>query len=533
MSGQSDRFQVLRKLPKIRFDEELRGYSRTQVDRVLHSLAPLADEVDQLQQRLTDAETRAASAEARLATQPAAEAPAAVAEVPPPTPADFDETLRNTLLLAQRTADQTVKDANAEAERVVEAARAEAASLAEAGRRESDEIRRSNEAARAELDKDLERERTRRLDEIAGSSSDRLAAIEAELSESHEAQRRQLIDDIGELEGRRSSLTGEIERFEAHLAARREAVRSAIAELEAVADGDAGLQGEMPPEPADIPATDPASFAPVEVASPSLGALQGELGAAAPADAEPADDSTAFDDTAFDDTVAGEVADGDSYRPDEVVEVEADTDEQHGAAGESSGIMLGELDRGPDPDPIGPATEAVDVLSFDDDETDDEPAAAEVTDEHEVVVVDDLPAADGASPDDPSANDTAPDELAPDTADEIVLPADEVPDGALPFAGAPDLDGGPATEAADAVAGVVTDTGLPRRGEAPGIERPQWADDVPSADEVPTPPSDPFLEELRRVTTEDDTDDDALARFLESDPEDESDKGGGWFGRRR
>ena len=83
MSGQSDRFQVLRKLPKIRFDEELRGYSRTQVDRVLHSLAPLADEVDDLQARLSDAETRAASAEARLATAPAPEsAPAPEAEDP-------------------------------------------------------------------------------------------------------------------------------------------------------------------------------------------------------------------------------------------------------------------------------------------------------------------------------------------------------------------------------------------------------------------------------------------------------------------
>ncbi len=529
MSGQSDRFQVLRKLPKIRFDEELRGYSRTQVDRVLHSLAPLADEVDDLQARLSDAETRVASAEARLATQPSpASSPAIEAEAATPvTTADFDETLRNTLLLAQRTADQTVKEANAQAERLLEEARSEASSLAEAGRRESDEIRRSNEAARAELEKDLDRERTRRLDEIATSSSERLESIERELTESHDTERQQLLTDIAELATRRTDLTAEIERFESHLAGRREAVRAAIADLEAVTNGDHGLQGEMPPSPAEIPATDPEGFAPVEVASSSLGELEAELDAATAAEAaEPdtvdtpfADEAVAREEVVDEPTNDESVDDGPTYRADDVVAADAGfTDpvpahpvledgatDPSSSMSETSGIMLGELDQGPAPEAVGPATEAVDVLQFDDDLPTRPVEAAEAIE----LSLDEA--------DDPAMA----------TAEHPVVTPDEATEGLV---GAETAD---SVEAIDET-GVLTDAGLPRRTDAPAIERPQWADDVPSTDEAPTPPSDPFLEELRRVTSdEDDTDDDALARFLDGDAEEEADKGGGWFGRRK
>ena len=66
MALQSDKLRLLRRIPKIRFEEELRGYSKQQVDRVLENLAPLADEIESLQNRLAEAETRAAGAEARL-----------------------------------------------------------------------------------------------------------------------------------------------------------------------------------------------------------------------------------------------------------------------------------------------------------------------------------------------------------------------------------------------------------------------------------------------------------------------------------
>ena len=118
MALQSDKLRLLRRIPEIRFEEELRGYSKQQVDRVLENLAPLADEIEALQNRLAEAETRAASAEARLIESGGREvdlAPVAAPVALPATPADFDETLRNTLLLAQRTADETVRRANDDA----------------------------------------------------------------------------------------------------------------------------------------------------------------------------------------------------------------------------------------------------------------------------------------------------------------------------------------------------------------------------------------------------------------------------------
>ncbi len=172
---------------------------------------------------------------------------------------------------------------------------------------------------------------------------------------------------------------------------------------------------------------------------------------------------------------------------------------------ETSGIMLGELDQGPAPEAVGPATEAVDVLQFDDDLPTRPVEAAEAIE----LSLDEA--------DDPAMA----------TAEHPVVTPDEATEGLV---GAETAD---SVEAIDET-GVLTDAGLPRRTDAPAIERPQWADDVPSTDEAPTPPSDPFLEELRRVTSdEDDTDDDALARFLDGDAEEEADKGGGWFGRRK
>ncbi len=66
MPGSNEKLRVLRRIPEIRFDEELRGYNKHQVDRVLENLAPLADEVDTLVERLSEAERRAAAAEARV-----------------------------------------------------------------------------------------------------------------------------------------------------------------------------------------------------------------------------------------------------------------------------------------------------------------------------------------------------------------------------------------------------------------------------------------------------------------------------------
>ena len=98
----------------VRFRTALRGYSTSEVDafldRVATCLTRLHDEVAALR----------AHAPAANATQGPA------APLPRPVPGESaDETSLRTLLVAQRTADQTVSDARAEADRLLADARAE------------------------------------------------------------------------------------------------------------------------------------------------------------------------------------------------------------------------------------------------------------------------------------------------------------------------------------------------------------------------------------------------------------------------
>ncbi|MGI9595978.1 MAG: DivIVA domain-containing protein, partial [Acidimicrobiales bacterium] len=118
MPLQSDKLRLLRRIPDIRFEEETRGYSKDQVDRVLANLAPLADEIERLQARLSESETRAASAEARLVEARSPSQASGAPGMPPAPQPDFDETLRNTLVSAQRQADTTIREAKEEAERL-------------------------------------------------------------------------------------------------------------------------------------------------------------------------------------------------------------------------------------------------------------------------------------------------------------------------------------------------------------------------------------------------------------------------------
>ncbi len=514
MSGQTDRFRVLRRLPEIRFEDELRGYSKSQVDRVLETLAPLADEVEALQSRLSEAETRAASAEARLVEQTdrvdsiSEPAPAPDAAPAPQTPADFDETLRNTLLLAQRTADQTVRDATQQAEQIRSDANAEVEGLVAAGQREADELRAQNEADRAQLDAELVAERTERLEAIRADADERLARIEAELTEAHEGQRQALLDQIAELEQHRDLLSADVERFEAHLADRREAVRLALGELEQLVEGDVGLRGEMPPVTSDGPAINPDDFGPITVESAAAADLAAELDDGYSDSSDP----TASDDGASD-------------------------------AGAVSGIMLGEVDpAGPAPEGDGPPTEAIDVMALIDDAesaSTEEPISALEADEDtadpvvEEVLESGEPAEAKLTWRDGPPREEGPDASLPVRAPGVTLDQEIEAAGAgmqAPATAETPVADGLADVAGDDEAGddvVVDDMAVDDI-----VERPSWADDVPEAEPVSS--QDPFLDELRRVTNDEsaDADDDALSRFLEDTAPDDGDKGG-WFGRRR
>src|SRR5580692_10810840 len=89
-----------------RFREKLKGYNQEEVDAFMERAAVA---LDQLTARLAETMARALKAEAALAGN-----------------TETDESVRRTLVLAQRTAEMAVREANDEATQIRAAARTEA-----------------------------------------------------------------------------------------------------------------------------------------------------------------------------------------------------------------------------------------------------------------------------------------------------------------------------------------------------------------------------------------------------------------------
>jgi DivIVA domain-containing protein len=174
---------------EVEFSMARKGYDPEQVDDFLEKLAvgvqAMHEQVAELRQRLVVAERRANEAERRAAEQPervvdapapaAAAAPSSVAGVSAAAEAEL-ETLKRTLLLAQRTADAAVREAEDEARRIVAAAEADARSAHESTRRRVLEEIASLEGTREQLQADLEL-----LDRRADAQRSRLLQTLAEL----------------------------------------------------------------------------------------------------------------------------------------------------------------------------------------------------------------------------------------------------------------------------------------------------------------------------------------------------------------
>ncbi|HEV8065755.1 MAG TPA: DivIVA domain-containing protein [Acidimicrobiales bacterium] len=106
-----------RVLKEVEFSTSLRGYN--------------TDEVDEFLEQVTVAVERL-QAEAKAAAEKASQAERAPREDVPAT--DLDESIRKTLILAQRTADMAIKEAQDEAQQMLESAKAEAQTLVEDAR---------------------------------------------------------------------------------------------------------------------------------------------------------------------------------------------------------------------------------------------------------------------------------------------------------------------------------------------------------------------------------------------------------------
>jgi DivIVA domain-containing protein len=167
-------------LTEVRFSRKRQGYDPDEVDNFLERIGErvyeLQESVRASSKRLEDTQAQLAAAGEKLAVaeRKASEAERRLSSGGPsgssaPSPSgsdqvvksaaaeDLEETLKNTLVLAQRTADTAVKEATAEAERIRGSAKADAERLA----------RQTDEACQAKMDK-AEGEARQRIDSASG-----------------------------------------------------------------------------------------------------------------------------------------------------------------------------------------------------------------------------------------------------------------------------------------------------------------------------------------------------------------------------
>lgn len=255
-----------------------KGYDPAEVDALLNDAAAA---LEQAQQQATAMEARARAAVARLQEQqqaaPAAEsAPAPVASAPEPATdrqlqlgADEAETISRTLLLAQRTADSAIADAEAEAERIRTAARSEADAT---------------------------------LDSTREMSSQLVEDARAEARQASEAERVAAANEVESLKARREFLLGDVDQLESFLIDQRERLRGAARQIEALCDRVPSGLGQVAPPIVSASNDEPGDetgelFLPPEARMPFAGPdeLADALGDTELSEAEPASSNGVVD----------------------------------------------------------------------------------------------------------------------------------------------------------------------------------------------------------------------------------------------
>jgi cell division initiation protein len=208
-------------LHDVEFREAKRGgYNTQDVDEFLERLAVAIERQDaqmrEARQRVASAEQRAVEAERRAEDVDRR-----------PGSSDADETLKRTLVLAQRTADAAIREAEERAARTVAAADDEAA---------------------------------RMLAEAHDATARAYAEAEDEARRAQHEARTRVLAELQELEAGRELLRSDIELLERHIDHQRERLRLSIRELQALIDDPAALREVPTPALADvvIPQPEPA-----------------------------------------------------------------------------------------------------------------------------------------------------------------------------------------------------------------------------------------------------------------------------------
>jgi DivIVA domain-containing protein len=198
---------------EVEFHQKMRGYDPDEVDDFLERVAAA---VEQLQERVRQAEQRAVAAERRV-TEGAGrskEAPPAAAAAPA-SKADETEAIRRTLVLAQRTADAAIKEAEDDAKKTLQSAQ--------------DQVQRLYAEAQ---------EHARKL----------VIDAESEARKTADETRKRLVKEIIALEETRDSLRADQGILERHIDEQRLRLRSSIGALQRVLDDPGRLRAVTPPE---------------------------------------------------------------------------------------------------------------------------------------------------------------------------------------------------------------------------------------------------------------------------------------------
>ena len=180
-------------------------------DEVRAYLSRLASSIETTQNQATAMEARARAAVVRL-QEIAAQPPQQAAQGAPASVTDESEMISRTLLLAQRTADSTVADANAEAQRVSDAANTEAHNVVAAAQ------------------------------ELAGRL---IEEAKLEARRAGEGQRVQCESQVQALLARREFLLSDVEHLEQHTVTQRERLREVAGSLTDLIDRVPGGLGDL------------------------------------------------------------------------------------------------------------------------------------------------------------------------------------------------------------------------------------------------------------------------------------------------
>jgi cell division initiation protein len=241
-------------LHDVEFRERFRGYDPDEVDDFLERVAKA---VEQLQARLREATDRADAADARAAQG-----------------SDIDEALRRTLVLAQRTADQVVAEADEQARVKLQKAEDEAALTVARANERSGRVVADAEVRAAAMIAEADRRAAVTLADADSQAATKLATAQQEANVRFGSTQERLTRDVEALEERRTALKYDVDRLEQFIDQRREGIRRSIERLQVILDDpdhldDDGLPALRSPEPINLigAGPQPAPAAVVDVSS--------------------------------------------------------------------------------------------------------------------------------------------------------------------------------------------------------------------------------------------------------------------------